>query len=116
MLKTDFSPWPSFTEEEAKAVRDVLLSNRVNYWTGEEARVFESEFADWVNAKYAIALMNGKMSYATIVYLDEGFNLIQSVPGYQTPENLEPILHFLVTDEYKTTPWEEFQKTFKSNL
>lgn len=64
----------------------------------------------------AVALMGGKMSYPTIVYLDEGFNLIQSVPGYQTPENLEPILHFLVTDAYKTMPWEEYQKSFKSNL
>lgn len=35
MLNTKFSPWPSFTEEEAKAVSDVLLSNKVNYWTGQ---------------------------------------------------------------------------------
>ncbi len=75
MLKTDFSPWPSFTEEEAKAVRDVLLSNRVNYWTGEEARVFESEFADWVNAKYAIALMNGTVA------LDVALNTLGVGPG-----------------------------------
>ena len=34
MLNTPFSPWPSFTEEEANAVRDVVLSNKVNYWTG----------------------------------------------------------------------------------
>jgi len=33
-LNTKFSPWPSFTQEEADAVRDVVLSNRVNYWTG----------------------------------------------------------------------------------
>lgn len=41
MLNTSFSPWPSFTTEEADAVRDVLLSNKVNYWTGTECRSFE---------------------------------------------------------------------------
>src|SRR3546814_18579665 len=47
MLNTSFAPWPSFTQEEADAVSAVLLSNRVNYWTGEECRAFEREFAAW---------------------------------------------------------------------
>jgi len=38
MLSTKFSPWPSFTEEEANAARDVIVSNKVNYWTGQECR------------------------------------------------------------------------------
>ncbi len=59
MLNTDFSPWPSFSQEEAEAVSSVLLSNKVNYWTGEQGRNFESEFAEWVGAKHAVALGNG---------------------------------------------------------
>lgn len=47
MLNTPFSPWPAFTAEEADAVRDVLLSNQVNYWTGTQGRAFEQEFAAW---------------------------------------------------------------------
>lgn len=62
MLNTPFSPWPSFTEEEANAVRDVVLSNRVNYWTGNEGREFEKEFADWAECKHAIALANGTVA------------------------------------------------------
>ncbi|MFN4341439.1 MAG: DegT/DnrJ/EryC1/StrS family aminotransferase [Azonexus sp.] len=62
MLNTPFSPWPSFTAEEADAVRDVILSNRVNYWTGQECREFEREFADWCGARYAIALANGTLA------------------------------------------------------
>src|SRR5690554_2776566 len=62
MLNTPFSPWPSFTEEEANAVRDVVLSNKVNYWTGQECREFEKEFATWSGTKYAIALMNGTVA------------------------------------------------------
>jgi dTDP-4-amino-4,6-dideoxygalactose transaminase len=62
MLGTSFSPWPSFTEEEATAVRDVILSNKVNYWTGQEARQFEREFATWAGTDYAIALANGTVA------------------------------------------------------
>lgn len=62
MLNTPFSPWPSFTEEEANAVRDVVLSNKVNYWTGQECREFEKEFATWSGTEYAIALMNGTVA------------------------------------------------------
>lgn len=59
MLNPQFSPWPCFTDEEADAIHDVLLSNRVNYWTGQECRKFEEEFAHWVGSKYAVALANG---------------------------------------------------------
>lgn len=62
MLNTPFSPWPSFTEEEANAARDVLLSNKVNYWTGQEGREFEKEFAAWADCEYAIALANGTVA------------------------------------------------------
>ena len=62
MLNTPFSPWPSFTTEEADAVQQVLLSNKVNYWTGTECREFEKEFAAWSDTKYAVALSNGTLA------------------------------------------------------
>ena len=62
MLNTPFSPWPSFTEEEANAARDVILSNKVNYWTGQETRSFEKEFAEWSGTEYAVALANGTVA------------------------------------------------------
>ena len=62
MINTKFSSWPSFTSEEADSVRDILLSNKVNYWTGNECREFEKEFAVWSNSKYAIALGNGTLA------------------------------------------------------
>lgn len=62
MLNTSFSPWPSFTQEEADAVSQVLLSNRVNYWTGSQCRDFEHEFAQFCQARYAVALANGTVA------------------------------------------------------
>ncbi|MBB1419441.1 MULTISPECIES: DegT/DnrJ/EryC1/StrS family aminotransferase [unclassified Pseudoalteromonas] len=62
MLNIPFSPWPSFTQEEADAVSRVVLSNKVNYWTGTEGREFEKEFASWAGSEYAIALGNGTLA------------------------------------------------------
>lgn len=62
MLNTPFSPWPSFSQEEVNAVAQVLASNRVNYWTGEEGRLFEKEFAAWSQSNHAIAVANGTVA------------------------------------------------------
>ncbi|AZQ82764.1 DegT/DnrJ/EryC1/StrS aminotransferase family protein [Colwellia sp. Arc7-635] len=62
MLNTQLSPWPSFSAEEISAVSQVLQSNKVNYWTGQEGRMFEKEFADYTDCKYAIAVANGTLA------------------------------------------------------
>ena len=62
MLNTNLAPWPDFSEEEAEAVAAVMRSNRVNYWTGQEGRTFEREFADWVGSSHAIAVSNGTLA------------------------------------------------------
>lgn len=75
MLDTGWSPWPNYTEEEADAVRRVLFSNRVNYWTGTECREFEREFAEWCGTAYAIAVANGTVA------LDLALKAIEVGPG-----------------------------------
>jgi len=67
VLNTPFSSWPSFTNEEADAVQRVLLSNKVNYWTGQECREFEKEFAAWVGTSRALALANGTLALDVIL-------------------------------------------------
>lgn len=60
--------WPSFTQEEANKVASVLLSNKVNYWTGEEGRLFEKEFAQFADSSFAIALANGTVALDLALY------------------------------------------------
>ena len=62
MLNGPFSPWPSFDEAEKNAVLAVLDSNKVNYWTGQEGRQFEQEFAAFSDSQYAIAVTNGTVA------------------------------------------------------
>ena len=62
MLKSNFSSWPSYSLEEANAVKNTLLSNKVNYWTGDQCRKFEKEFSIWSESNYAVALSNGTVA------------------------------------------------------
>lgn len=62
MLNKTFSPWPSYTADEIKAVSRVLQSNKVNYWTGDEGKKFEKEYAEWVGVNHAVALANGTLA------------------------------------------------------
>ena len=62
MSKIDFAPWPAFTQQEADAAQRVLLSNKVNYWTGLEGREFEKEFAVFAGTSHAIAVANGTLA------------------------------------------------------
>lgn len=64
----------------------------------------------------AISLLSGKMMYPTTVYLDESFSMLSPLPGYLTPQQIEPVLAFYAENAYKTMSWEEFQKTFKSRI
>jgi dTDP-4-amino-4,6-dideoxygalactose transaminase len=75
MLNSGFSPWPNFSSEEADGARRVLVSNRVNYWTGEESRQFEKEFAVFSETRYAIALANGTVA------LDVALKVLEIGPG-----------------------------------
>jgi dTDP-4-amino-4,6-dideoxygalactose transaminase len=54
--------WPVFDAGDAAAASEVLLSGRVNYWTGDHGRAFEQEFAHWAGAPHAVAVANGTVA------------------------------------------------------
>jgi dTDP-4-amino-4,6-dideoxygalactose transaminase len=61
-MSSSYAPWPVFAEDEIEAVARVLRSGKVNYWTGEEGRAFEREFADFAGTRHAIAVANGTVA------------------------------------------------------
>ncbi len=65
---SSFAPWPYFAKDEIEAVTSVLKSGRVNYWTGEEGRLFEKEFAAFTGCNYAVALSNGTVALELALY------------------------------------------------
>lgn len=57
-----FPTWPEFCEVQRTAVASVLASGKVNYWTGNEGRQFEEEYAAYLGVRRTIALMNGTVA------------------------------------------------------
>ena len=57
-----FPTWPIFADDEIDAAAAVLRSGHVNYWTGEQGRLFESEFAAFVGCRHAVAVSNGTVA------------------------------------------------------
>jgi len=62
----------------------------------------------------AAALLNGKMSYPTVVFLNEDFQLLQRIPGYLDIPTFNSIMRYLAEKHYLDTPWAEYQETFNS--
>jgi dTDP-4-amino-4,6-dideoxygalactose transaminase len=67
-IKYSDAPWPVFEPDETAAVLRVLQSGRVNYWTGNECREFEREYASYLGVKHAIALHNGTAALELALY------------------------------------------------
>lgn len=77
------------------------------------------KFVQQGRSKYhelAAAILRGKMSYPSTAFFNSNAQLIQSVPGYLSDKKFEKILAFFGKDAYKTTPWAEFEKNFKSSM
>lgn len=62
MSNSPFSPWPFYADDEVAAVAAILRSGKVNYWTGDEGKTFEREYAQATGRRHGIALANGTLA------------------------------------------------------
>lgn len=125
---TDWCGWCKKMDKETfnnPVVADYL--NKHYYPVKFNAESFDSivfEGHTFINEKkgtrsthqFAIALLNGQLSYPSVAYLAENLQLIAAVPGFFTPEKLEPLLNYIVEDKFKSISMDEFQKTFVSQI
>jgi dTDP-4-amino-4,6-dideoxygalactose transaminase len=63
-----FPSWPHFEPDEVEAAASVLRSGKVNYWTGQEGRLFEAEFAQATGTKHAVCVANGTVALELALY------------------------------------------------
>jgi len=61
----------------------------------------------------AAELLRGRLSFPSIVFLDEDMNVIQALSGFKTPEEFEQIVTYFAKDYYNSTPWSSFTKSYK---
>lgn len=62
----------------------------------------------------AASLLNNKLSYPTVVFLTEDFEMIQPLPGFRKADEFHKIIQYIGEDHFKSQSWEDFQKTYKS--
>lgn len=58
----NISPWPYYEVDEIEAAAQTLNSGKVNYWTGELVKQFETVYAEHIGKNYGIALVNGTVA------------------------------------------------------
>ncbi len=57
-----YQNWPYFNSTEINKVKKILESGKINYWTGNEGKLFEREYAKFCNVKHAVAVANGTIA------------------------------------------------------
>lgn len=119
-MYTDWCGWCKVMDKKTFTDKDIASQLNSNFYAvkfdaeGKENVVFKDQTFKFVAQgsrgyhELAAALMQGKMSYPTSVFLDENLNVIAPLPGYQKPEQLDPILEFIGEDHYKTSNYEQF--------
>ena len=68
------------------------------------------------NHQLASSLLQGRLAFPSIAYLDENLQLLSPVPGFKKPHQMEPILKFFGEDIYKNQGWKEFEKNFDGEI
>ncbi|MBP6574631.1 MAG: thioredoxin family protein [Flavobacteriales bacterium] len=64
---------------------------------------------------YAIANVQGRIAYPTVVYMDSDLNVLAPVQGYLTPDQMEPILTYFGEGGYKAQDYQTFMSSFKGH-
>lgn len=67
----------------------------------------------------AIALLQGQLSYPTVVFLTQqkdGKIAVSPVPGFKEPKEMEMILSFFADKANESQKWEDFQKSFAGKV
>lgn len=63
----------------------------------------------------AIALLQGKLSYPTTVFLDDQYNMIQPLPGYLDAKAFHQVITFFGDNGYKKESFEQYKEgTYKA--
>lgn len=89
-----------FNAEEQK---EITYKDKTYQFKKNGARGCHELAAEW---------LNNRLTYPTVVFLDENQGVIQPLPGYQDAGKMEAILNYFGTDSHKKTPWESYQKSF----
>jgi len=105
-------------EEIAKYVNEHFYAIKLNagsrediLWKGKTYRYISDGKRGY--HQLAAEIMQGQLSYPTIVFMNENMEVIQPIPGYQDPERFELIISYFAGNHYQTTPWRKYQEEYQ---
>lgn len=103
--------------ELAKYINEKFYPVKIDILSKDTITFFGEKYAPGNNIypvhHLADHLMSGKIFAPSMIFISPEGKLLSHVPGYFTPESLEPILHFFEEGAFKTTPWAEYMKNYK---
>ncbi|MGL4364125.1 MAG: thioredoxin family protein [Bacteroidales bacterium] len=62
---------------------------------------------------FAVALLNGQMSYPSVVFINEKHELLYILAGFKNPIEFAPFMVYFGEGKYENTKWEDFLNAFK---
>ena len=87
----------------AEQQNDIVFKDKTYKFKKSGTRGHHELAAEW---------LNNRLTFPTIVFLDENMSLIQPLAGYQDATKMEAIINYFATDSHKKTPWESYEKKF----
>ena len=80
----------------------------------KESIEFQGEVYKFKNGynELATKITMGSLKFPSVIFLDEDFNTIQSIPGFLNKDKLEMILIYFADDHHFSTPWSLFEKKY----
>ena len=122
---TDWCGWCKKMDQTTFIDKDIVTYMNENFYAvkfdAEQSESIEFMGHTFINPnpmgarkgthQLAAALLQGKMSYPSYVFMNENNQLLTIVPGYAEAKAFLPILKFIGSNAYLTTTWEEFSKT-----
>ena len=89
---------------DAEQKEDIIYNNKIySYVAGFGKRGYH---------ELAEEIMNGRMSYPTVVFIDENLNVIQPIPGFQSASTFSMIMDYFAGNFYTSVPWAKFEKNY----
>lgn len=102
----------------AAYINENYYAVKLNAETRDTLHFLGSDFAYVANGRkgyneLAVALTNGKLSYPTIVYMDENLKVIQPVPGYMDAKSFEQIITYLAGNHHQEQPFDQYKQNYQ---
>lgn len=78
---------------------DITINDKTYQFVGNGMRGYH---------QLAAEITFGRLSYPTIVFLDENMKVIQPLPGFREVDEFKKMMIYFAEDHHKKTPWNKF--------